>query len=456
MKINIEIVEQKSITQNDGRKNFGEVFTPNILVEEMLNTLPSEVWSNPNLKWLDPAAGNGNFFAAAFNRLMIGLKDFENNDSLRAKHILESMLFFVELQDKNSSNIKEIFNKNNEYKLNLFEGDFYQYTAMEFGFFDIVLGNPPYQDTMQNEGRKAKNHNLWSFFIEKGFELLKPNGYLLYITPPAWMSPSSNVLKSIFLKHQIHYINLEKCNIYFQGIGSKFSYYLVQKKAITTPTVFDYKFIGNSRLQKEESKAEVLLNSSIKFIPQLPSNLAFNILEKTVFSNLPKLLIQYDSDLHRFTKKELLSEIETSVFKYKIIHTPSQHLWSLRPHKNFGLIKVFIPLTTYYEDIIIDTCGNTQGMGYIISKTNQEAELLKKLLLSKLFIFIANITRWSNFNVPEVMKLLPSINNLNVEINDEFVYQFFKLNKKEIIYIENLVKEFKLKKSNQLELEIAI
>lgn len=116
---------------------------------------------------------------------------------------------------------------------------------------------------------------------------------------------------------------------------------------------------------------------------------------------------------------------KNEVFKYKIIHTPSQILWSSRPHKHQGKIKVFIPLTTYYEDIIVDDCVNTQGMGYILCNTIDEAELLKKLLLSKLFPFIANITRWSNFNVPEVMKLLPSITLLDKKLTDDFVFDFF-------------------------------
>jgi hypothetical protein len=38
----------------DEKKLFGEVFTPIPLIEEMLDKLPEEVWTNPDLKWLDP------------------------------------------------------------------------------------------------------------------------------------------------------------------------------------------------------------------------------------------------------------------------------------------------------------------------------------------------------------------------------------------------------------------
>ena len=39
------------------KKQFGEVTTPISLINDMLDTLPEDIWSNPNLKWLDPCAG---------------------------------------------------------------------------------------------------------------------------------------------------------------------------------------------------------------------------------------------------------------------------------------------------------------------------------------------------------------------------------------------------------------
>ena len=49
-------------------------------VNEMLDTLPKEVWKNPNLKWLDPSAGMGNFPVAVYMRLMEGLKSVIEDD----------------------------------------------------------------------------------------------------------------------------------------------------------------------------------------------------------------------------------------------------------------------------------------------------------------------------------------------------------------------------------------
>ena len=62
------------------KKAFGEVMTPISLVQDMLDTLPKEVWSNPKLKFLDPCNGCGIFSSVIVNRLMYGLKEFEPDE----------------------------------------------------------------------------------------------------------------------------------------------------------------------------------------------------------------------------------------------------------------------------------------------------------------------------------------------------------------------------------------
>ena len=70
------------------KKKYGEVFTPIELIDTMLDTLPIDVWSNPNLKWLDPTAGIGNFTMIVFYRLMTGLSLWEPDYDKRFSHII--------------------------------------------------------------------------------------------------------------------------------------------------------------------------------------------------------------------------------------------------------------------------------------------------------------------------------------------------------------------------------
>lgn len=74
-------------------KSTGEVFTPRSLIREMLSKLPNAVWFDPNKRWLEPAAGDGNFLVEVKARLLQAGHD--------EVHILEHMLFSIELIDDN-------------------------------------------------------------------------------------------------------------------------------------------------------------------------------------------------------------------------------------------------------------------------------------------------------------------------------------------------------------------
>ena len=52
-----EKIEQYLSVKEEEKNKHGEVFTPVKIIEEMLDKLPNKVWSNPELKWLEPASG---------------------------------------------------------------------------------------------------------------------------------------------------------------------------------------------------------------------------------------------------------------------------------------------------------------------------------------------------------------------------------------------------------------
>lgn len=69
------------------------VLTPLSVVNDVLDLLPSEVWSNPDLRWLDPACKSGIFPREITKRLMKGLAHVFPNERLRLDHILKNMVF---------------------------------------------------------------------------------------------------------------------------------------------------------------------------------------------------------------------------------------------------------------------------------------------------------------------------------------------------------------------------
>ena len=70
-----------------------EVFTPRKTVDKLLDCLPSDVWRNPNLRWLNPATKNGVFEREIAIRLNEGLRDVISNEEERKKHILKNMIY---------------------------------------------------------------------------------------------------------------------------------------------------------------------------------------------------------------------------------------------------------------------------------------------------------------------------------------------------------------------------
>lgn len=86
----------------DRVKKYGEVFTPIELVDDMLNTLPGDVWTNPELKWLEPSNGTGNFSIRVLERLMEGLSEWEPDKYKRYNHIVNNMLYTCELLEDNN------------------------------------------------------------------------------------------------------------------------------------------------------------------------------------------------------------------------------------------------------------------------------------------------------------------------------------------------------------------
>ena len=80
------------------RKITAEDFTPPLLVNEMLDKLPSEVFIDPSKTFIDPAAGNGNFLVEVLSRKL---------SNSHPPLIALSTIFAVELMEDNTIEMKE-------------------------------------------------------------------------------------------------------------------------------------------------------------------------------------------------------------------------------------------------------------------------------------------------------------------------------------------------------------
>ena len=98
---------------------------------------------------------------------------------------MENILEFNDLNEARLQNVSNVF-CGEKYNLRVSCTDFL--TLETDKRYDLVVANPPYAKLMPDGKRASKNHNLIKSFIDKSLSLLKPDGYLLFITPDNWMS----------------------------------------------------------------------------------------------------------------------------------------------------------------------------------------------------------------------------------------------------------------------------
>ncbi|MCF6309064.1 MAG: Eco57I restriction-modification methylase domain-containing protein [Sulfurimonas sp.] len=79
-----------------------EVFTPPSLVEDILDLLPKEIWSDKTATFLDPVSKSGVFLREIAQRLMIGLEDEIPNAQKRVNHIFKNQVYGIAITELTS------------------------------------------------------------------------------------------------------------------------------------------------------------------------------------------------------------------------------------------------------------------------------------------------------------------------------------------------------------------
>lgn len=298
-------------------KTMGEVMTPISLVEEMLDTLPYEVWSNPDLKWLDPCNGVGTFVSVVVERLMKGLSTFEPNEKKRYRHIMENMIYVCELQAKNVFLYMYAFDPRNEYDLNIYNGSYlvdgfddHMKNVCWVEKFDVVVMNPPYME--QKEGNK-KSQTLWDKFVIKVLEKsLIENGYLVAVHPAGWRNIDGlfKTTQELLKSKQISYLEMHSQEEGVKTFGAETRYDFYCLKNIKNNGNF------TTKIKCQGGKIERADISKLEFIP----NGMFDVFYKlTAKDNEEKVKLIADSSYHT-QRTAQISKNCTGNYKYPCVY----------------------------------------------------------------------------------------------------------------------------------------
>lgn len=296
----IEFIQQNLRPKKEQVAARGEVFTPLSLVEDMLGHLPEEVWTHPEYTWLDPANGIGNFPVVAFAKLDAALQSVPGYEdaAVRRKHIVENMLYMVELDDTNMRLSRSLLEKmcgQKDCRFNLLKHDFLEATddvllsAFKVNRFNVIMGNPPY-----NAGGVAKGGGtIWPRFVRRAFELVHPNGYITFVHPQGWRKPydpsdreSQGKLWYMIRQNgwSVPYINLDD-----------------RPRFASTPVTTDYYVIhaGKSDTVKYDSRYMNVVRQGettlpFSFIPNLVDPVTTSIVRKLLDARGTKLNVVYN------------------------------------------------------------------------------------------------------------------------------------------------------------------
>jgi hypothetical protein len=235
-----DFIQDFTVSKED-KLHFGEIYSPFSLIQNMFNLFNPEVFSNKHAKWLDTGAGTGYFSMILFDLLNKGLATIIFNEEERKTHIIENMIYLIELKTSNLTILRDRFGP----KANIIGMDFLSYnTTINF---DYIIGNPPYNanglkkvPTNTKTKKKEDGRTVWMHFIKKSLLLLKADiGQLCYIVPSLWMKPDKAGLYNLLTKYKIEKLNCltnTATNKLFKGEAQTPTCYFLLTNTITSTT----------------------------------------------------------------------------------------------------------------------------------------------------------------------------------------------------------------------------
>lgn len=440
-----------------------QIFTPREVVNKMLNILEDEnpgIFSNPNLTFCDLYVKSGLFLTETAKRLNHGLANIIPDEQARLKHIFENQLFgfaptqiiydiaanyiyggFPEISRQNlkKKDLTEQFKKGEPLNMK----------------FDIVIGNPPYQE----ETKDTSDKPIYNYFMSEAYKFADK---VCFITPARFLfnagkTPKKWNAKMLNDKHlKVAYYEQDSSNVFpntdIKG-GVAITYRDTQKNFGKIGTFTHFEELNNILRKVVDDRFEsifpiISVQMDYKFKPEykiLQAGLTSNIFEKQseLFSK-DKASEKQAKIMGRFNSKRTYRFIDE---KYLILP------------ENYNKFKVFLPESNGSGAIgeVLSTplvgeplVGHTQTfISFGAFDNREEAENLLKYIKTKFARTMLGTLKITQHNKAPTWVNVPLqnfTNNSDIDWSqsiaqiDRQLYKKYGLSEKEIAFIEEKVR----------------
>ena len=198
---------------------------------------------------------------------------------------------------------------------------------------DVMVMNPPYQDSGRTGGGVCASNVLWDKFVAIAEELVKDDGYICAVHPSLWRKPGHPVGDTL-RRNRLLYLEIhgEKDGVKVFGAETRYDWYVLQKSKVS----------GKTSIKDQEGKIFDIDMADWRFIP----NFAFDLAQKLI-AKPGEVAVEMIHDSSYHTQRiEQISDKKSGSFKYPCIYTVPKNgiprlMWSNRNDKgHFGVPKV--------------------------------------------------------------------------------------------------------------------